>query len=398
MAAPTVLVLDGEHRAALAVVRSLGHRGAMVHVGASVSRSLAGGSRFATTETLLPDPLKGDLAYTTAVGELVARCGAQVVMPVAEASTLALLECPLATKVLLPTSTLERFRQACDKAWVLQCAKELGIDVPGQWFLAEATDPLPELPPEAYPLVIKPSRSVVNEGGGRRKMGVQYANNRTELSSVLSGLGSDAGSVLLQRRIEGPGLGVFLLRWDGRVLASFAHRRIREKPPSGGVSVCCESAELSDRLKNQSIALLEALDWSGVAMVEFKRDQRTGREYLMEVNPRFWGSLQLAIDAGVDFPWYLLQAALGFPVTPVEHWRFGIRSRWFLGEMDHLITLARHSAADLHLPADAPGLLTTAFSVLLPWRPNQRAEICRLSDPVPAWREAVAWVRALRHG
>jgi predicted ATP-grasp superfamily ATP-dependent carboligase len=200
---------------------------------------------------------------------------------------------------------------------------------------------------------------------------------------------------LLQTRVEGPGLGIFLLRWEGEILATFAHRRIREKPPSGGVSVCSESVAASRELLARSESLLAALDWSGVAMIEYKHDTRTGRSYLMEINPRFWGSLQLAIDAGVDFPWHLLQAALGRRVEPARQWRVGLRSRWCWGDIDHLIARLRHSPAELALPAGAPGRLSTALSVLTPWRPHQRNDVFRLSDPVPAWRETVAWVRAL---
>ena len=109
--------------------------------------------------------------------------------------------------------------------------------------------------------------------------------------------------MLLQERIEGPGVGVFVCCDRGEPVALFAHRRLREKPPSGGVSVLCESAAArSDRRATSATRLLQALDWRGVAMVEFKRDLRDGSLRLMEINGRFWGSLQLAIDAGVEFP------------------------------------------------------------------------------------------------
>lgn len=393
---PSLLVLDGEQRSALAVVRSLGRRGCQVHVGSWVPRSLAGGSRFARSERVLPDPLRDSEAYRGAVAALVARLDVGVVLPVSEASTLALLQPgTLPPAVIVPTSSLAQFHRACDKAWVLQTASTLGISVPSQWTLDHAGAALPALAPGDFPLVIKPSRSVVEGPGGRRKLGVGYAANRAELDAVLTELGPEAGPVLLQQRIEGPGMGVFFLRWNGRVLATFAHRRIREKPPSGGVSVCCESVSLAPSLRDSALRLLDALDWNGVAMVEFKQDRRSGQPYLMEINPRFWGSLQLAVDAGVDFPWLLLRAALGLPVEPVERWQVGVRSRWALGDLDHLIARLRRSPAELHLPADALGTLATALTVLNPWRPRQRGEVCRLSDPRPAWREAVAWVREL---
>src|SRR5678815_1154177 len=100
----------------------------------------------------------------------------------------------------------------------------------------------------------------------------------------------------------------------------FAHRRIREKPPSGGVSVLSESVAADPETVRKSLALLSALDWNGTAMVEYKQDRVTGQRYLMEINGRFWGSLQLAIDAGVDFPALLVAAALGEHPAPVTQY------------------------------------------------------------------------------
>ena len=393
---PSILVLDGEHRAALAVVRSLGGRGWLVHVGSSVRHSLAGGSRFTASERLLPDPLGGTEAYCRAVAQIVNDAHASLLIPVTEGSTLAVLEQgDLFAKVRIPTSDLERFRRATDKSAVLALATGLGISVPPQWSLSGKRGEAREIPLERFPVVVKPARSVVGSAGSRYKVGVRYANSPGQLDRLLAEFGPLAGPFLVQARLEGPGIGIFLLRWEGKVVASFAHRRIREKPPSGGVSVCCESIAAPTGLLAQSASLLEALDWQGVAMIEYKHDLRSDRNYLMEINPRFWGSLQLAIDAGVDFPWYLAQLALGHQLTPVHRWRIGVRSRWYLGEIDHLVARLRHSSADLDLPSDAPGVLRTALSVLTPWRPGQRSDVFRISDPVPSFREVRAWAKAL---
>lgn len=391
---PTVLVVDGEQRAALAVIRSLGARGCTVHVGSALPQSIGGGSKFATTEAILPDPLKGSAAYASAVSALVQRHGATVVVPAAEASTLALLEHRAALpEVILPTADLDCFRHASDKEAVLALAAALGIAVPPQWTWS-GQGPAPVAATD-FPVVIKPARSVAGGDGARRKVGVRYAHDFRQLDAAIADIGPEAGPFLLQARIEGPGVGIFLLRWRGKILASFAHRRVREKPPSGGVSTLCESVAAPPELLERSIALLETLGWDGVAMIEYKRDHRTGRDYLMEINPRFWGSLQLAIDAGVDFPWLLVQAATGQVENPVTRWEVGRRSRWWWGEIDHLVTRLRHSRDDLELPSDAPGLLATAISVLNPWRPRQRCDVFRLADPGPGVRESLAWVRAL---
>src|SRR2546430_8599658 len=83
------------------------------------------------------------------------------------------------------------------------------------------------------------------------------------------------------------------------------------------------------------IWILDHVGWHGAAMVEFKV-RADGRPYLMEINPRFWGSLQLAIDAGVDFPWLAYQLAAGLTPDSVEGYRIGVRNRWLLGDLDHV--------------------------------------------------------------
>jgi predicted ATP-grasp superfamily ATP-dependent carboligase len=198
--------------------------------------------------------------------------------------------------------------------------------------------------------------------------------------------------VLVQQRIIGPGVGVFVLLWEGDVLAVFSHRRLREKPPSGGVSVYCESQEPDEQLVARSVTLLREFGWHGVAMVEYKVDAESGDAYLMEINGRFWGSLQLAIDAGVDFPRLLVSAALGETVQKLNGYRAGVRCRWVLGDVDHLIARLRRSPAALGLPPGAPARSRALLDFLVAFRPGSRGEVLRLSDPAPAGRELLDWL------
>jgi predicted ATP-grasp superfamily ATP-dependent carboligase len=391
-----VVVLDGSERSALAVVRSLGRAGYAVHVGASARRSLAGGSRYCLTETALPHPLTDGSAYADAVRGIVDRTGADLLIPVTEASALQVLEHRRSFgKTIIPFPTLAAFQRICDKIEVLRIAESLGIsapsrrDVGSRAELAQATRSL------RFPVVLKPSRSVSDAGGVRQKLGVTYALTPEDLAMAVARIEAGAFPLMLQERIEGPGVGIFLLRWGGVTRAAFAHRRLREKPPSGGVSVYRESIPLPADLLARSEALLSCFDWEGVAMVEYKVDARTGAPYLMEVNGRFWGSLQLAIDAGVDFPRLLLACALGRCEPQVREYRSGIRSRWWWGDIDHLLARMRRSRQALALPPSAPSRLRAAVEFLTLWRPGDRSEILRLNDPVPFLRETLEWVRAL---
>jgi predicted ATP-grasp superfamily ATP-dependent carboligase len=211
---------------------------------------------------------------------------------------------------------------------------------------------------------------------------VQFVSSPDDARTALCALPAVAFPVLLQRRVRGPGEGLFVLRWNGRVVAEFAHRRLREKPPEGGVSVYRESIALDGKLAAAGRRLLEALDWQGVAMIECKRDQVTGQHVLMEINGRLWGSLQLAIDAGVDFPRLLVSCALGGSarVPPVTRYRVGVRSRWFWGDVDHLYLRLRNGESPAGKLAAVRDFLRVGLS---------GEEIWRWRDPTPFLLESL---------
>jgi predicted ATP-grasp superfamily ATP-dependent carboligase len=391
---PPVVVTDGEQRAALAVVRSLGRAGYPVHVVSARPPSLAGASRYARSETGVPDPLGPPDDYAQAVAERSREVVAEIVVPITEAALLALRphQCFLGDAGV-PWPEPDHVARICDKATVLQTAVDLGMRVPEQRVLDSRVSRSPDLSDLQFPLVLKPARSVAGEVGRKVKLGVKYAADTEELDTTLEQLPDEAFPLLLQQRIVGPGIGIFLLLWDGEVVARFAHRRIREKPPSGGVSVYRESVEADPALVEQSVRLLEAFNWQGVAMVEFKVDQASGQPYLMEVNGRFWGSLQLAVDAGVDFPGLLVAAALGQKPEPVLSYRTGVRSRWWWGDVDQLLIRMRRSASQLALPPGSPGRLRALAEFAVLWRPGDRSEVLRLGDPGPFLRESADWLR-----
>ncbi len=380
-----VLITDGEERAALAVARSLGRAGHHVIVGSPRRRSLAGASRFVRERALLPDPLAAPGAYADAVDRAIGGTGAEVLLPISEASLLALLPRAPQLGVIVPMPTLAAFERSRDKAVVLEVARGLGIGVPAQRVAASPADvPRPE--EIRFPVVLKPARSVIEDlsgDGARAKSAVAQATDAAAYAAALRAIPAAAYPLLIQERIVGPGAGVFLLVWEGEPLAAFDHRRLREKPPSGGVSVYRESTAVDERSLALSLELLRRFDWRGVAMVEFKTDQRTGRPYLMEINGRFWGSLQLAVDAGVDFPALLVAAALGQRPAPVRRYRVGVRTRWWWGDVDHLIARVRHGDGTL----DALRVfLRASFE-------GAHNEVLHWQDPAPALRETIDWFR-----
>ena len=391
LGAMTILVTDGNERAALAIARGLGKVGHRVHVGAVGGSSIAGASRYSRGEFGVADPLTSPHAF---VRDLLAerdRTAADVIIPVSEGALLAVLaERSEFGSTIIPFPNLETFRAISDKAALMASAKRLGIAVPNGETAHSALDARRIARDLGFPVVLKPSRSVATHAGRRVKLGVVYADDAAQLDARLATLDPAAFPLLVQQRVAGAGVGVFLLLWDGEVRAVFAHRRLREKPPSGGVSVYCESVAANPELVAQSVSLLRDAGWTGVAMVEYKHDDRTGRPVLMEINGRFWGSLQLAVDAGVNFPALLLAAAVGSPCSPQTHYRIGLRNRWWWGDVDHLLIRLRRTAAALQLPSDAPSRSGALMEFLRAAVSGVAAS--SLDDPRPFLRESRQWL------
>ncbi len=379
-----ILITDGNERATLAAARSLVRAGHAVCVTAPTRVSLAGVARGVRSRRLATDPLTDPAGYATELGRIARQEGTGVLLPTTDPSLEAVLEhaAALPEGIDLPFPDLATYRAASDKAHVLRLGRECGFGGPETRTIATPEDWSGALPDAAFfPAVVKPHRSLVTVGATRRKVAVTPVADAGACRRALAALPASAFPVLLQRWVSGSGEGFFALRWGGRTVAMFAHRRLRETPPAGGVSVYRESIPLDAALVGPGLRLLEALDWRGVAMVECKRERATGRQIVMEVNGRFWGSLQLAIDAGVDFPSLLVRCAAGETVPESRHYRVGVRSRWFWGDVDHLYLRLREGSG-LRALVD--------FLRVSPGRDHN--EVWRWRDPAPFVVETLQWL------
>jgi predicted ATP-grasp superfamily ATP-dependent carboligase len=373
-----ILLPDGNERSTLASARSLMASGHQVFIGAPTRWALAAASRGATWIPLHRDPLADREGFVSAIAAVAREHAIDLVLPVTDGSVEALVEHQdeLPETVLLPLAGKAEWQAATDKNRSLVAARDVGLGVPETVLLRDRND-LERLPGSRFfPAVVKPHRSVATGpggGAGSVRLSVVPVRDPRSCSVALQALPDSAFPVLLQREILGPGEGLFLLRWDERIIAAFAHRRIREKPPWGGVSVYRESIAPPPDLLAAGTALLDRLGWQGVAMIECKRDLATGRHVFMEINGRLWGSLQLALDAGVDFPRLLIDCARGEQVAPVTSYRLGVRSRWFWGDVDHLYLRLRHG----------PDRTAAVRDFLRPRPRHDREEIWRWRDPGP---------------
>lgn len=333
---PRVLVTDGLWRKSLAAVRSLGRKGVDVTVAGDSRFTTSFFSRYCRKKLILPDAADQPAEFFAGLMAELRATPYDAVFPMEDASMRLLSErrMEIQAHTGLPIPPHEGLMQAMDKTETLKLAARLDIPAPKSFFLSDRAQLGALAAAVSFPAVVKPA-----VGSGSR--GVRYVAGAAALEHCVAELLPQYASLIVQERIPSHGQGVgaaLLFDSSHHPVAGFTYKRLREYPVSGGPSTVRESTR-DPRLLESAVRLLRALDWYGVAMVEFKLDPRDGQPKLIEINPRFWGSLELAIAAGVDFPYLLLQAALGKPLPPLFEYRTGVRCRWLIpGDILHFLS------------------------------------------------------------
>jgi len=363
-----ILITDGENRSALAVTRSLGRRGYDVFVAGVETANISACSKFCKANFQTPNPMKNGRKYSERIMDIVLKEKIDVVLPVTEQSIYLLnsVRDEFPRDVILACSPSEHMDAVSNKYRLFQMAEKAGIPVPETVYVNGVEDFQDKQSRiSIFPVVVKPAFSKILSGDEIISAGVMYAADRCQLEKLYDKKPVLNYPSLVQEMIVGEGTGLFTLFDVDHHLVLFSHRRLLEKPPSGGISVISESIPLDPEMVISAEKLLCAVGWQGVAMVEFKRDRRDERAKLIEINGRFWGSLQLAIAAGVDFPALCLDYYLGKkPASLLADFSLGHRLKWFCGIVDHLAIRLKKGPNMLGLPPDSPTRWQVACELL----------------------------------
>ncbi len=332
-------VTDGQWRKTLAVVRSLGKKGIEVTVGENIRLATSLFSKYATKRVVYPSPGTKPDAFIDYLLDELKQVSYDVLFPMEEETLLLVAKnqkkISELTYLLIPD--YEKIEFARNKKNIIKRARELDIPCPKTWFIEDINEVEKIAGEIQYPAVIKPQVSFGSYG-------IKRAGNKEELISKYKEVHKIYPLPLIQESIprKGEAFGVSaLFNRDSELRAVFVHKRLREYPVTGGPSTLRESVR-NLKVQELGLRLLKALNWVGVAMVEFKVNPRDGKPKLMEVNPRFWGSLQLAILSGVDFPYLIYRMAKEGDIEPVLDYKIGVRCRWmFPGDFLHFFSNLR---------------------------------------------------------
>lgn len=319
-----VLVLDGRSLASLAIVRSLGSKGLEVHCGESFKTNLTSYSKYVKKRVIYPSPKDEPEDFIHEILKIIQNENYDLVLPVRDDTTLLLSkykkEINEHTKVYL--ADYEKIKTFNDKGETIKIAREAGVPVPKTYFSEEIDKESikKEIP---YPALIRP-----RIGSGSR--GIEMVNNIDEFDEKYKHVSKNFQGLMIQEYVDKIGYSTACILLDEyqKTVASFTYERVKEYPLSGGPTV----VGISDHNKNakkHAIKLLKQVGWKGPAEVEFiiNKDKEL---MLLEVNPRFWMPLHLAIRSGVDFPYLVYQLSKCEKIKQKSDYNAGIRYRWLL--------------------------------------------------------------------
>lgn len=386
------LVLNARSRQALTAIRSLGKRG--LHLAAQEtldsSSTPAFSSRWCHHKLISPNQQETK-EYLLHLDQLLAATEARVVIPTSD-SNVALLRHyreHLEPRARLAIAGEPALAIAVNKEQTLQVAKQLGLRIPRGVTLANVSEVEAALREIGLPAVVKPEESWLEHGQHSIRVSCQLVTTPDEARRAVEELTRLGGKVLFQQFLTGKQEAVSFIFAQGQICARFAQWAKRMNPPLGGVSALRQSIAIPIDIGEQAERLIREIELEGYSEVEFRRDS-TGHPYLMEINPRLSASVEIAVRAGVDFPYLLYQWASGERVKLVENYRHGLWMRNLGGDISTTIaSVLQRGRPGVSSPARSIlGFCSTCFVPMsydyLDWK-----------DPLPAWTAIRGFPRAL---
>jgi predicted ATP-grasp superfamily ATP-dependent carboligase len=343
---PRVLVTDGETRGVLSAVRGLDAAGFEVIVAACAPFALAPAfwSRAASQRITTPHPLIDEAGFLHVVERAVLQTRPEVLLAGSDASLLAVSRArerlePHVRLGLPPHSTLER---CLSKVALAAAATRHGLSAPESVICQSVEEAAEAARAFGYPLLMKPVCSIIEDGCARSRSGSRVVCSREELIATRPRLGDE---VLVQRRLAGSIVSFAGVFADGEVVAEAVSRYERTWQPLAGNACRSETIDAPETLRGRVLGLLTELGWEGMFELELIEDG-CGEWHAIDMNPRPYGSLALAISAGANLPAVWCWHLLGERQRPVRA-RAGVRYRWTDADLRHRIWQLRGGARDV---------------------------------------------------
>lgn len=367
----SALITSADSLKSLPIIRSLGKKDVSIITADSKPDALGSASKYSKNFFQYPSPAQAPVEFINTLQTHLKKYKPEVLIPIHSRDTYIIAEHKQALQQFtkIPVHDYSTIKHVNDKGKLMLTAEHLGISIPKTYQPNDINEIHHIANIVEYPVVVKLRNT-------SSSIGLSYVHSKEELTSKFKSTIEkfhlpQMNYPLVQEYIEGDGCGVSMLFNGGDLRAKFTHKRLREYPISGGPSTYRVSVR-EPKAEDIAIELLKHFNWHGVAMVEFKLT-KDNEPVLIEINPRFWGSINQAIQSGVDFPYLLYTMALEGDVERVLSYKTGVKTKNYLIDYVALMSYIKKTRNI--------SLLKEFVSL-----PHHNDDIISFDDPAPLFR------------
>jgi predicted ATP-grasp superfamily ATP-dependent carboligase len=377
-----ILLADDSHYIALATARALRAANYAPWLAVHESGTHAASSRATAGTVRVPDPSLDSEGFVRELAAAAAQLSAAAVLPTGVDHHLLILaeredDFP---GIRLGTPSRESVERATDKALLPELATSAGLRTPPTKKVVRGDSGA--VGTFGFPAIVKPLRSRIRKLDGKATRYTSRLTSRyvwaKQVQEALDDLPGGVG--LIQPYIPGTLVSVSGVSWKGELVCALHQASIRIWPVPAGGSSYAVTIPPDAELEQGVARLLRVICWSGIFQAQFIRDPH-GEHYLIDLNPRVYGSLALAVAAGLNLPGIWVDLLLGRRPY-VEGYRIGVRFR--------------HEGKDVRALAQmlADGERLHALRGFVPRRDTTHA-IFSLRDPMPRLRSVEKLIKRL---
>lgn len=366
------VVLDAKLRQSLTTVRSLGRRGkrvAALETISSIEKSKhvpTFSSRWCQASSTVPAYEQQAGPFLTCLNHFLDNTSARILISSSDEG-IELLRANRAeierrgTRLALAKEASMAI--AIRKDHTLAIAERLGLGIPRGVIISGVSEVSGALNEIGLPAVVKPTESWLWTKNGGVRLTCKLVTTPEEAHLAVQHLTQYGGMALFQQFLPGRQESISLLYANGEIYARFAQWTRRTHPPLGGVSTYRQSIVPPEDTTAQAEKLVREIDLDGYSQVQFRRDS-AGKPYLMEINPRLTSGIEIAVCAGIDFPYLVYQWANQEPIDRIDGYRSGVRMRYLEGDLlTTLQTFAQRGRPGVTPPAKALAEFVATFFV-----------------------------------
>jgi len=387
-----VLALCGDSQVGLWMLRSLAMNGLTVFAVCNTARGQSAHSRYCSGAWALDrGPDAGP--PVDQIEALARQLEVGSVMPIAESyhTTLIQRRDRFEPDIHVFSPSAEAFAKATDKDYMHALCIKLGVPV------AKGTtlDRLMEAGCNGlkFPLVMRTSRQNDPDANGRAPWKAGYAEDPTQLDKLCRSVQGFADNVIVQEYHPGAEDHVQVLMHRGEAFMVGEYIGEHHSPLAGGVTVQRVTCRHEPVIRD-AVRLLQALNWEGIAGVQFHYDPLTDKYIFLEINPRFVGGLPTLVMAGFDAPFLLWQSHFEPEKMRRPRYRLGLRTRMLGGDANWMFGMLRGD----QLPPGQKrlGRISTVARFLWNFGPWTKDDSFVLGDPKPFFVDCLQMTKRLR--